>query len=183
VSKPKSTLAAYTLVILKIGLTSFGGGVSGWMMRVVVHEREWLTESEFLSGLALCQVLPGVNVLNLAIWLGYRLHGTAGAIAGALAMLLPPGFVLLGMAYAFAGLPQYPPVRNALAGVVAGAIGLTAAMGIRATRRGATNPAAALITAAIFVAIGVLHWPLIPVILAAAPISIGLAFARTARAR
>ncbi|HYZ61798.1 MAG TPA: chromate transporter, partial [Acetobacteraceae bacterium] len=126
-------------MIVRIGLTSFGGGVSAWMMRVVVHERGWIGEGEFLSGLALCQVFPGINVLNLAIWLGYRLHGGAGAVAGALAMIVPPGLVLIGLGSAFAGLSQYPAARTALGGVAAAAVGFSGAMGVRATRRSVTG--------------------------------------------
>ncbi len=171
----KPTLAQYALLIVRVGLTSFGGGVSAWMMRLVVHERGWLTESEFLSGLALCQVFPGVNVLNLAIWLGYRLHGGAGAVAGALAMLLPPGLLLLGIATAFAGLSDQPLVRAALNGVAAAAIGLTCAMGLRAARRSMTRLVPALLGIATFAAIGLLHWPLVPVTAALAAIGIGIA--------
>lgn len=176
--RPGPSLLAYTLVIVRIGLTSFGGGVSGWMMRVVVHERGWLTEAEFLSGLGLCQVFPGINVLNLAIWLGFRLHGGAGALAGALAMLLPPGLVLLGIGSVFAGLSQYGSVRAALAGIAAAAIGLTGAMGLRAARRSATGVGPALIMVATFVAVGLLHWPLVPVVALVAPVSIVLALLR-----
>ena len=176
--RPVPSLLAYTAVIARIGLTSFGGGVSGWLMRVVVQERQWLTEPEFLSGLAVCQVFPGINVLNLAIWLGFRLHGGAGALAGALAMLIPPGLLLIGIASAFAGLSQYGSVRAALAGVAAAAVGLTAAMGLRAARRSATGVGPVLIIAATFVAIGLLHWPLIPVVAVIAPVSIGLALVR-----
>jgi len=178
--RPTPSLLAYALVIVRIGLTSFGGGVSGWMMRVVVQERGWLTEAEFLSGLALCQVFPGINVLNLAIWLGFRLHGGAGAFAGAMAMLVPPGLVLLGIGSAFAGLSQYGSVRAALAGVAASAVGLTGAMGLRAAQRSATGVAAVLIMVGTFVTVGLLHWPLVPVVAVLAPVSILLALVRGA---
>src|SRR3954454_10586329 len=114
------SLAEYGLLVVRIGLTSFGGGVSGWMMRLVVHERGWVGETEFLSGLALCQVFPGINVLNLCIWLGYRLRGGAGAVAGGLAMIIPPALVLLALATAFAGVSEILSVRRALAGGAAG---------------------------------------------------------------
>ncbi|MDT8294633.1 chromate transporter, partial [Roseomonas mucosa] len=71
------------LAFAKIGLTSFGGGLSGWMMREFVQNRRWLDEREFLSGLALSQAFPGINTVNLSIWIGYRLRGGRGALAGA----------------------------------------------------------------------------------------------------
>ena len=179
-TSPKNipSLAEYALVVVRIGLTSFGGGVSAWLMRIVVHERGWVRESEFLSGLALCQVFPGINVLNLAIWLGYRLHGGAGAVVGALAMIVPPAFVLLGIAAAFAGLSDAAWVRAALNGVAAAAVGLTGAMGVRAARRSATGLVPGLVIAATFAAVGLLHWPLVPVVAVLAPVSVGLAWRR-----
>lgn len=169
------SLASYTLVILRIGLTSFGGGISGWMMRIVVQERRWMSETEFLSGLALCQVFPGINVVNLAIWLGYRLHGGVGAFVGALTMIVPPALVILGIAAAFAELSEYAGVRTALDGIGAGAIGLTGAMGLRAARRSATGLGPVLMILLTFAAVGLLHWPLVPVLAVVAPVSIGLA--------
>ena len=158
------TLAEYAVLITKVGLTSFGGGVSGWMMRLVVQERRWISEPEFLSGLALCQVFPGVNVLNLAIWLGYRLHDGAGAVVGALAMTVPPGLVLILLGIGFTHLADNPAIGAALTGIAAAGVGLTGAMGVRATRSSADGVAPVLLIVATFVAIAVLHWPLVPVV-------------------
>ena len=83
--------AAFT----RIGLTSFGGGLSGWMLRDFVQTRRWISEGEFLSGLALAQAFPGVNVVNLSIWIGYRLRGGAGALVGALGIVAPAMFVAI----------------------------------------------------------------------------------------
>lgn len=174
--EPPCSLADYAWLIVKIGLTSFGGGVSGWMMRMVVHERGWMTEPEFLTGLALCQVFPGVNVLNLSIWLGYKLHGGAGAIVGALAMLVPPGLLLIALGVGFSHVAGIPSVRAALTGVAAAGIGLTGAMGIRATRRSATGLVPILLVAATFAAIAILHWPLVPVVFGLGALSIALAW-------
>ena len=143
------------------------------MMRVVVHERHWMSEAEFLTGLALCQVFPGINVLNLAIWLGYRLHGGKGALAGAMAMLVPPGIVLLALAAVFTNLSQFAWVRTALDGVAAAAIGLGLQMGVRAARRSATALVPILIMAATFGTVGLLRWPLVPVVAVLVPLSIG----------
>ena len=61
-----STLQLF-LIFARIGLTSFGGGLSGWLMREFVRDRAWIGEEEFLDGLSLAQALPGVNVTNMAI--------------------------------------------------------------------------------------------------------------------
>lgn len=171
---PAPSLLAYALLVTRVGLTSFGGGVSAWMLRLVVEERGWMTESEFLTGLALCQVFPGINVLNLAIWLGYRLRGGAGAVVGALAMIVPPAFVLIGIASAFAGIAHQPGVHTALNGVAAAAIGLVTAMGLRAGRRAASGPIPILLSLTTMLLIGVLHWPLVPVVLVLAALSVAV---------
>ena len=164
-------------VITRIGLTSFGGGLSGWMLRIVVHERGWMGEGEFLSGLALCQVFPGINVVNLAIWLGYRLLGGRGALLGALAIVVPPGVVAVVVVALFSGVTGQPLVRSGLDGVAAAAIGLGAAMGVRAARRClAVGPL--LILVATFVGVGVLRWPMLLVLAVLAPLSVALAWRR-----
>lgn len=169
------SLREFAGVIVRVGLTSFGGGVSGWMMRIVVQERRWMTEAEFLAGLGLCQVFPGINVVNLSIWLGYRMHGWRGAVAGALAMVVPPGIVIVGLAAFVVDAGRIPLVRSGLNGVAAAAIGLGAAMGVRAARR-CLAPGPLLIMAAVFVAVGVLQWPLLAVMAVAVPLSVGLAW-------
>lgn len=169
------TLLDYAALIARVGLTSFGGGLSAWMLRLVVHEKGWVTEAEFLSGLAVCQVFPGINVLNLAIWLGFRLHGGRGAIVGALAMTVPPGLVMIGLVALTTGLAQNVPVRTALDGVAAAAVGLGAAMGLRAARS-CLRPAPAVIMAAVFVGVGVLRLPLLAVMAATVPLSVAYAW-------
>ena len=82
--QPVSLLAIF-LVFFKLGAFSFGGGMTGWVYREVVQQRSWIGETEFLSGLALSQIVPGANVANLTIYVGQRLRGTLGA----------PGFGIL----------------------------------------------------------------------------------------
>ena len=169
------TLLEFTAVIARVGLTSFGGGLSAWMLRIMVHERHWLTESEFLTGLALCQVFPGINVVNLAIWLGYRMHGWRGAVSGALAMIVPPGIVMVGLLVLLSGVSQNGLVRTGLNGVAAAAIGLGAAMGLRAARR-CMAPVPAMVMLTVFLGIGVFQLPLLAVMAVMVPISVGFAW-------
>src|SRR4029079_13080041 len=81
-----------------VGLTSFGGGLSGRMLQDFVQQRHWIGEDDFFEGLALAQALPGVNVTNLAIWIGFRLRGWQGAAAGFTGIVMPAAMliVLLG---------------------------------------------------------------------------------------
>src|SRR5580700_4662498 len=99
-SQQVSLLSIYG-VFLRLGLYSFGGGISAWVHREIVDVRHWVTEEEFIAGFALGQILPGVNSTNLTIYIGQHLRGAIGA-AVALAGLLSGPFVtvlIVGMLY------------------------------------------------------------------------------------
>jgi chromate transporter len=168
-------------VFTRIGLTSFGGGLSGWLLREFVQDRQWLSEEEFLNGLAVSQALPGVNVTNMAIWIGYRLRGPIGAFAGFMGIVVPPAFVivLLGMLFSFVA--QYPITRLALAGAAAAAIGLSLSMGITTARRVPPRLISWVVLLVTFVTIGLLHWPLPWVVLVAGSISVAAEYAHLRR--
>ncbi|PZP45006.1 MAG: chromate transporter [Azospirillum brasilense] len=163
------------LAFTKIGLTSFGGGLSGWMMREFVQNRRWLSEGEFLSGLALSQAFPGINTVNLSIWIGYRLRGGWGALAGAGGMVVPAMLVAIAAAALFRHLSQNPAIHAMMPGVAAAAIGLSLQTGLRAGRNAARSLVPALILAASFAGIGLLRLPLLYVVLVLAPVSIAWA--------
>src|SRR3954451_23067616 len=85
------------LLFSQLGLSSFGGGVSAWMHRAFVERRGWLGETEFFAALALARVMPGVNVVNLAVLIGQRLRGASGAVAAALGLLVGPSLAAIGL--------------------------------------------------------------------------------------
>jgi chromate transporter len=174
--KPTVTLPEMFLLFARIGLTSFGGGLSAWIYREVVDRRRWLTEDEFLAGLTLSQILPGPNVINISIYIGQRLRGTAGSAVAALALLLPPMVVSVGLLALFHAYGNLAWLHNLLEGIAAAAIGLTFSVGYRAARHATrTNRWAPAILALVFVSIGVLRWPLIPVVLCVAPLAVMVA--------
>ena len=111
-----------------IGLTSFGGGITAYIRRLVVTEKRWLTDEEFLPGLGLVQLLPGANVVGLAIYIGNHLQGPIGSVV-ALGSLLVPPFIstcALGFVYFHAG--KTTDAHAILAGITAVACGLMASM-------------------------------------------------------
>jgi chromate transporter len=175
-SRPVVTLAEMFAVFARIGLTSFGGGLSAWIYREVVDRRHWLTEDEFLAGLTLAQILPGPNVINISIYIGQRLRGPVGSVTAALSLLLPPMVVAVLLLALFHSYGNLAWLHNLLEGVAAGAIGLTFSVGFRAARHATkTNRWAPAILALVFIAIGVLRWPLIPVVICVAPLAVLIA--------
>lgn len=168
------------LIFSRIGLTSFGGGLSGWLLREFVQTRKWLSEEEFLDGLALSQALPGVNVKNMAIWIGFKLAGARGAIAGFSGIIFPPAVFIILLAVLFASLERYPLTPVALAGAAAAAIGLSATMGITAARRVRRRLMPLFFLVSTFIAVALLHWPLIWVVLVEGSLSVAIEWRRLA---
>ena len=166
------------LIFSRIGLTSFGGGLSGWLMREFVQDRHWLTEEEFLNGLSISQALPGVNVKNMAIWIGYHLAGRAGAVAGFTGIILPPAVFIVLLGALFSALAGHPLTHVGLAGAAAAAIGLSLSMAITAVRRVRRTLVPLAMMACVFVAVAVLRWPLLWVVLGLGSASVAWEFLR-----
>ncbi len=164
------SLSKIMLLFARIGLTSFGGGLSAWIYREVVDRHRWLGEEEFLGGLTMSQILPGPNVINLSIYIGQRLRGGVGSAVAVGALLLPPMvlvIILLGIFHRYGDIVW---VHNFLEGLAAAAIGLTISVGVRTARRSAARQRWPLVLIlAIFVAIGIFRWPMVPVVLCLAP--------------
>jgi len=161
------------LLFARIGLTSFGGGLSAWIYREVVDRQHWLSEQEFLGGLTLSQILPGANVINLSIYIGQRLRGARGSVAAVCALLLPPMVVVVLLLGVFHHFNHIAWVHDFLEGVAAAAIGLTISVGIRTARRAtAVQRWPLLLILMVFVAIGLLRWPMVPVVLCLAPFGV-----------
>lgn len=166
---PPPSCATLAWVFMLIGMQSFGGGLSAWMRRDVVQRRGWMSEQQFVGGLALCQLTPGPNAVNLAVFIGSSLRGPKGAAAALAGMLLVPVLAILAMGAAFTELRDVPGVASAMAGLGAAAIGLNLAMALRMTRRGISGAAPAAVMAGVALAVGVFDLPLLPVVLLALP--------------
>ncbi len=178
---PKPTAWQLFFIFTRIGLTSFGGGLSGWLLREFVQDRHWLTEEEFLNGLSVSQALPGVNVKNMSIWIGYRLRGPVGAFAGFMGIIVPPAVLIVLLGVLFSKLAGYPVTKLALDGAAATAIGLSLSMGITAARRVARRVLPWVMLVASFVMIGLLHWPLVWVVLGLGSVNIAAEYAHLSR--
>ncbi|HEX7329078.1 MAG TPA: chromate transporter [Casimicrobiaceae bacterium] len=157
---------------LKMGLLGFGG-VLPWAHRIVVDERQWLTDREFAETMGLCQVLPGPNVVNLAVIIGSRSHGPLGALIAVTGILFVPIAVMLAIAIFYAQVAQHPLAQHAIAAASAAAAGLIVGTAVRLMIN-ARPPLRGILTgAAAFVLVGVLHWPLVWVALALIVIGVG----------
>ena len=176
VAPARVSLLAILGVFAKIGLMSFGGALSGWMHREIVVRRRWMDEADFLSGLALGQIMPGANVANLSLYIGQRLRGGIGAVVALLGMLLPPMVVVVALGALYDRVAGILWLHRFIDGVAAAAIGLTVMVGIRASRRVEHRLGPVSILLLLFLTVGVLRWPMVPVVICVTPASIALAW-------
>ncbi len=170
------SLTELASLFARIGLLSFGGGLTAWVHRETVVRRGWLQEQEFLSALILSQILPGSNVVNLTIYTGRRLRGRIGAFISVVALLAPPMTLVVVIAAMCADLMANAMAHRALEGVAAGAAGMTLSVGLRSLRAASGRRTWPMVLAAgIVCAIGILRLPLVPVALVAALVAFVLA--------
>jgi chromate transporter len=174
---PPPSAAELFVGFMRISAFAFGG-VLPWARYVLVERERWLTPDEFVDMLALCQLLPGANIANMAIAIGGRFQGKVGAASALLGLLALPVTVAVGLVSLYAQFAQWPAVRGALAGMAAAAAGLIVAMAVKLAepmlrkRPFATAPVIALT----FCLVGILRLPLLPVILGIAPLAILIAW-------
>ena len=166
-------LSELFLGFLGISLSGFGG-VLPWARRFLVEQRKWLGEREFAEALALCQFLPGPNIVNLSIIVGSRFRGVAGALAAFAGLVGIPLVIMIALGALYARYAELATLRGTLAGLAAGAAGLILAMAAKMAmpliREGQVAPL--VFAVAGFVAVGLLRLPLYWVVLVLAPLSI-----------
>ncbi len=146
------------------------GGVLAVVQRELVEKKRWLTPDEFLEHWAVAQVLPGPNVVNLALMIGDRHFGARGALTAVAGMLCVPLAVVLALALLYAQYAHHPQVAGALRGMGAVAGGVVAATGVKLVPALHRHPMGFGLSvgfaALVFAAVAVLRLPLLPVLLA-----------------
>jgi chromate transporter len=151
------------------------GGVLAVVQRELVEKKQWLTNDEFVEDWAVAQILPGPNVVNLALMVGGRSFGIGGAFAALSGLLLAPSSLVLLLAAAFAGVADTALAQGMLRGMGAVSAGLIAAVGIKLMNALKNNPMGMLtcfgIGALTFIAIGLLRLPLAWALLSLGPLA------------
>ena len=161
-----------------IGLLSFGGPAAqiALMHRVIVDERGWLSEEQFLSALGFCMLLPGPEAMQLATYAGWRLHGVKGGLAAGLLFVLPGAILVLALAAIYAAFGEMPVLQAIFVGIKAAVLIIVIEALLRVAKRALKRPAHWAIAACSFVAFFFLSLPFPLVIVAAAAAGFGLAW-------
>ena len=161
-----------------IALASFGGGLSAWSREVIVVEKKWMGEAEFLSAMTMCRILPGANQVNMAVFTGTKMRAVPGAVAAVVGLCFMPMVFVLVMSFLYFRFKEVPAVKGVLHGASAAAVALTLTMVIKTGQKCLTGvmPIALFLTA--FILNGILRWPLLEVLGILAPLSLIWAWPR-----
>jgi len=161
-----------------IALASFGGGLSAWSREVLVVEKHWMGEEEFLSAMTMCRILPGANQVNMAVFVGTNMRGILGAVAALLGLCLMPVIFILAMGYVYFSFKEVPAVRSALHGASVAAVAMTLTMVIKTGKKSLTGVVSVMFFLASFVLNGLVRWPLLETLAILAPLSLIWAWPR-----
>ena len=177
---PASCTQLFT-AFTRLALQGFGG-VLPVAQHELVERLGWVDREEFLRVLSVAQVLPGPNVVNLALILGDRFFGWRGALAALAGMLLLPSVLVLALAALAVRLREFAWVSRALRGMAVVAAGLVGSTAIRLTTAVRGNalgmPLAASFGILTLVGVAALHWPLVGVVLVLGSAAVGAAWHR-----
>lgn len=165
-----TSLSDLTRVFARVGILSFGGPAAqiALMHREIVDERKWVEERDYLSALSFCMLLPGPEAMQLATWIGWRLHGTLGGLIAGLLFVLPGAAVVLALSIVYATFGQLPLVAALFTGVQAAVVAVVIEALLRVSRRALKARSHWVIAALAFAALFVFGLPFPAVIIAAA---------------
>ena len=160
------------LVWLRVALLSFGGpaGQIAVMHRILVEEKNWISESRFLHALNYCMLLPGPEAQQLATYIGWLLHRTAGGIMAGGLFILPGVIAIMGLSYVYAAYGNVGFVEALFFGLKAAVLAIVIQAVVRVGKRALRNPVMIGLAAVAFVAIFFFNVPFPIIIIAAGAI-------------
>lgn len=158
------------LTFLRIALSGFGGALP-FARRELVERHKWLAPTEFNDLLSICQLMPGPNIGNMSICIGWRFRRLPGAVACFVGLVVAPCIIGVTLTALYLRYGQIPLISGALRGISAAAIGLFISLGVKMVHAERRSPHILAFAALAFLAAGPLGIPLLVVILVLAPFS------------
>ena len=168
-SNPSPSLAEATRAWARIGILSFGGPAAqiSLMHDVVVEEKGWLKERQFLNALNFCMLLPGPEAMQLATYSGWRMNGVVGGLIAGLLFVLPGAAVILALAAIYATHGQLPLIQSLFLGIKAAVLVIVVKALLNVSAKALRSGIYLAIAASSFVAIFFLKLPYPLIVLAA----------------
>jgi chromate transporter len=156
-------------VWLRVALLSFGGpaGQIAVMHRIIVEEKRWIGEARFLHALNYCMLLPGPEAQQLATYIGWLMHRTAGGIVAGTLFVLPGAVAIMALSYVYAGWGSVPLVTALFFGLKAAVLAIVIESVIRIGKRSLKTSAMIALAVLAFVGIFFLGVPFPAIILGA----------------
>jgi chromate transporter len=169
------------VVWLRVAMLSFGGpaGQIAVMHRILVEEKNWISEGRFLHALNYCMLLPGPEAQQLATYIGWLLHRTAGGIMAGALFIVPGVIAIMGLSYIYAVYGNVGFVEALFFGLKAAVLAIVIQAVFRVGKRALRNRVMIAIAALAFIAIFFFGAPF-PLIIVAAGL-VGFAGARAGR--
>ena len=176
VAAPGPSLGSIFLAFLKLGSFAFGGvyGMLSFLEKELVERRRWIGADELAEGIALGQMTPGPPIVNVGVFVGYRLRGLPGALAATTGQILPGVLIVLVVGALYAELRSAPLVAGALKGIGAAVVGLLGSVVVRLARRVVDDAGTAIVAVACFALLAFAHAN--PILLLAGAALAGWAF-------
>ena len=145
----------------RLGFISFGGpaGQIAIMQRDLVDRRRWISQERFLHALSFCMLLPGPEAQQLAIYIGWLLHGIRGGVVAGALFVVPSIFLMWGLSAVYAAYGSIPAVAGVFAGLKPAVVALVVFALVRIAARALEPRSRIAIAAAAFIGIFVLHVP------------------------
>ena len=159
---------------LKLGFISFGGpaGQIAIMQTELVDKKKWISQSRFLHALNYCMLLPGPEAQQLAIYIGWLLHRTAGGIVAGSLFVIPSVFILWGLSFIYAAYGNLPWIAAIFYGLKPAVMAIVAAAVLRIGKKALKNEVMWGLAAAAFIAIFFFRLPFPLIVLTAGLIGI-----------
>ena len=168
------SLGESTRVWAMIGWLGFGGpaGQIALMHRQLVEQRRWISDERFLHALNYCMLLPGPEAAQLAIYIGWLMHGAIGGVIAGVLFVLPGVIVIFGLSWLYVALHQVGIVSAIFFGLKAAVLAVVIEAVVRISRRALKNRTMVVIASVAFGAICFLRMPFPLVVLGAACVGI-----------
>ena len=165
---------------LLLGFINFGGpaGQIALMHRDLVERRSWISGPRFLHALNFCMLLPGPEAQQLAIYIGWLLHGTWGGIVAGVCFVLPSVFVLLALSYVYAAYGSISIVAGLFAGLKPVIIAIVMEAGLKIGKRALIRPLHLWTAGTAFLAIFIFKVPFPLIVVIAGLVGWGVARTR-----
>jgi chromate transporter len=171
-----ATLGGLFLSFLKIGITGFGGGLAvlTQIRHIVVQERRWIGEHDFVEALALGQSLPGTSAGNAVTYIGFRLRGWRGACVSLSGFILPSMLMMIALAIFYDRFRALPNTEQLFHGFNAAVVALIAVTAWRMGKHTSSKPWQRILIILSFAAVVFLKATVVEVILLSGLIGIGI---------